>query len=273
MGPLERVGLAPVMKRTSGIREIVIGLIDGPVVIDHPDLVGENVRNLGAGAPVADARSGTAASAHGTFVAGMLCAKRTSFAPAICPNCSLLVRPIFAQLPPVYGALPSATPETLAAAIIEAVDAGAHILNLSVELSLASSWAQRALTMALDYALTREVIVVVAAGNQGSVGSSVMTQRPWVIPVTACDLHGQLLPDSNLGHSIGKRGLRAPGDRILSLDPTGPARTSSGTSVAAPFVTGAVALLRSAFPAASAGAVLRAVTQADVSRRRTVTPP
>ena len=38
---LELVGLSPLMARTSGTPEIPIGLIDGPVRLDHPDLVTE----------------------------------------------------------------------------------------------------------------------------------------------------------------------------------------------------------------------------------------
>ncbi len=49
--------------------------------------------------------------------------------------------------------------------------------------------------------------------------------------------------------------------------------TRSGTSVAAPFVTGTLALLWSLFPDAAAGLVKLAVTQAGVARRRSVVPP
>ena len=38
MGPLELVKLDRLMERSSGRSEIVIGLIDGPVAMNHPDL-------------------------------------------------------------------------------------------------------------------------------------------------------------------------------------------------------------------------------------------
>ena len=47
-----------------------------------------------------------------------------------------------------------------------------------------------------------------------------------------------------LGSSIGRRGLSAPGDAITSLSAAGPPLTLGGTSVAAPFVTGTIALPR-----------------------------
>ena len=62
--------------------------------------------------------------------------------------------------------------------------------------------------------------MVAAAGNQGTVGSSVITRHPWVIPVIACDLQGRPTTESNLGSSIGRRGLAAPGENIASLGTT-----------------------------------------------------
>ncbi len=75
----------------------------------------------------------------GIFVAGILSAKRNSTAPAICPNCTLLVRPIFAETAQENKQMPSATPEELATAIIESIDAGASVMNLSVALPQPSS--------------------------------------------------------------------------------------------------------------------------------------
>ena len=46
MNPLEVINLTSVMKLTSGRPEIVIGLIDGPVAMGHPDLAREGMREL-----------------------------------------------------------------------------------------------------------------------------------------------------------------------------------------------------------------------------------
>jgi len=106
---LDLVGLSPLMARTSGRPEILIGLIDGPVALDHPDLAAENIREVSGDLPAACADAGDAACTHGTFVAGILLARRGSPAPAICPGCSLLVRPIFAGVPINGEEMPSAT--------------------------------------------------------------------------------------------------------------------------------------------------------------------
>jgi subtilisin family serine protease len=261
------------MQLTSGKPEITIGLIDGPVAIDHPDLVSNDLQAVSEKWRSTCSIANSVACAHGTFVAGILCAKRDSPAPAICPHCTLLVRPIFAETTAENGHMPSASPEELATAIIDTINAGARMINLSAALIQPSAKGERQLAEALNRAALRGVIVVAAAGNQGTVGSSAITRHPWVIPVVACNDRGQPLSYTNLGSSIGRRGVRAPGDSITSLGSDGQPLTLSGTSAAAPFVTGAIALLWSEFPDASATQVRYAVTQHDSHRPVTVVPP
>lgn len=273
MGPLEMVKLTSLMQRTSGRAEIVIGLIDGPVAINHPDLLSKNIHEIPGPLRGACERADSLACMHGTFVAGILSAKRGSPAPAICPDCTLLVRPIFTEATPRNGQMPSATPEDLAEAIIDTVKAGARVLNLSAGLMQSPSKGQRHLEEALDYAASHRVLSVAAAGNQGMLGSTVITRHPGIIPVAACDLRGYPLHFSNLGSSIGKRGLSAPAEAIVSLGPEGKLHTWGGTSAAAPFVTGTIALLWSEFPRATSAEVRHAVTQAPSPRRVTIVPP
>jgi subtilisin family serine protease len=272
MNSLDLVKLTALMELTSGRPEITIGLIDGPVVINHPELMSENIRAVPGKSGTCSQASSTACM-HGTFVAGILSAKRGSAAPAICPNCTLLVRPIFSETVQEGGQMPSATPEELATAIIETIDVGARVMNLSVALAHPSSRGEQKLEEALDYAANRGVITVAASGNQGTIGSSAITRHPWIIPVVACNLQGRPVDLSNLGSSIGRQGLCAPGDAITSLGAEGKPLRLGGTSIAAPFVTGAIALLWSAFPDASAAEIKFAVIHASALRRTTVVPP
>jgi subtilisin family serine protease len=273
MNPLDTVKLTALMEVTSGRGEIVVGLIDGSVATDHPDLMSDHIRAIPEKSNGQCTQGSGVACSHGTFIAGILNAKRGKVSPAICPNCTLLVRPIFYETVTDKAKMPSATPEELARAIYECVEAGAQILNLSAALTQATLQGQRELEEVLDYGARRGTITIVATGNQGTVGSSVITRHPGVIPVAACNLQGQPLSLSNLSSSIGRRGVRAPGENITSLGTDGKPLTLSGTSVAVPFVTGAVALLWSEFPTATAGEIKRAVTQADGTRRRTIMPP
>lgn len=261
------------MELSSGRAETTIALIDGPVATDHKDLSNTNIREIPGRLRGTCGRASSAACMHGTFVAGILSAARDSDAPSICPNCTLLVRPIFAETVAGNPDMPSATPDELATAIVDCVDAGANVINLSAALAQPSAKGERRLEEALDYAAKRGVIVVAAAGNQGTVGSSAITRHPWVIPVVACDRRGRPIGYSNLGNSIGRRGLSAPGEGIKSLGLNGKAPTFGGTSAAAPFVTGAIALLQSIFPHAKVAEVKIAVTSAGVQRRPTVVPP
>jgi subtilisin family serine protease len=272
MGSLGLLNLVPLMERTSGSPQVKIGLVDGPVETRHPDLAGGRFHEFAQSAGASRAQGDGTARLHGTFVAGILSAKRGSVAPAICPDCTLIIRPIFAQAA-VGESMPSATPEELAAAILDCMNAGARVINLSLALAQPSLNGIRALEEAFDQAILRGVIVVAAAGNQGALGSSAITRHPWVIPVVASDDRGRPTNESNLGGSIGRRGLRALGVGVTSLAAEGEPLTLAGTSVAAPFVTGAIALLWSEFPAASAGQIKLAVTQAPSPRRASVVPP
>ncbi len=273
MDPLQLVRLQPLMSRSQGRSELTVALVDGPVALHHPDLARSQIKQISTEAGGSCSRLDSVACMHGTFVAGMLVARRGSSAPAICPGCTLLLRPIFTESKNGNGRMPSASPEELATAIRDAIGAGANVINLSAALAQPSSRGERQLEQALDYAAQRGVLVVAAAGNQGTVGSSAITRHPWVIPVTGCDSQGRPTTESNLGSSIGRRGLAAPGENIVSLGTDDKPQTSGGTSAAAPFVTGAIALLWSEFPSASAARIKLAVTQAGSRSRTTIAPP
>ncbi len=265
------VGLGPLMAATPGRSEVGVGLIDGPVTLDHPDLAVGMVRQVARGLDAACELTESYACLHGTFVAGILAARRDTEAPGICPGCMLLVRPIFAELAPGLG-IPVASPRELAAAVTDAVDAGARVLNVSASLAASATEGLRNLNEALDYAALRGTLVVVAAGNQGKIGGTELTRHPWVIAVAACDRRGRPLGYSNLGAGTGARGLLAPGDSVTSLGAMGGTLTWSGTSAAAPFVAGTIALLISLFPRAAAEHVRFALRPASAVGR-TIVPP
>jgi subtilisin family serine protease len=259
------------MERTAGNPEVVLGLIDGPVTTNHPELSGARLRDLsGRTADVSSTKNVTSQS-HGTFVAGILCAQRNSVAPAICPGCTVLMWPIFGEAHSAGIGMPNATSQQLAEAIIQTTNAGARVLNLSVGLVHSSTRGERDLVNALDHAMQRGVLVIAAAGNQAMVGSTIVTRHPWVLPVAACDLHGHPVRHSNLGRSIATHGLAAPGEGVTSLVAQGTA-TFAGTSAAAPFVTGTAALLWSLFPGVHASSIKVALTQSASSRTTNIIP-
>ena len=89
MTPIDLVRLTALRDRTSGSPDVVVGLIDGPVAVDRPDLANENISPIPGKPDGACHRASSTACLHGTFVAGILSAKRATGAPAICPSCTL----------------------------------------------------------------------------------------------------------------------------------------------------------------------------------------
>lgn len=262
------------MELTPGSVDIRVAVIDGPVATDHPHLVAENIVEIQSRFSATCYQSYSKACQHGTSVTSILFAKRTSQAPAICPNCTCLLRPIFFEEISDQNHIPTASPIDLADAIFDCIKARANLINLSVSLTMHSMENHQNLKEALDLAAKKGVIIVAAAGNSRIIGGNILTNHPWVIPVVACNSHGLPLDDSTLGVSISKNGMRAPGDNITSL---GNQRETpiklGGTSAAAPFVTGTVALLWSEFPLAPAYILNCAVTKFVRKKRNAITPP
>ena len=279
MDPLNQTGLQSLMNISSGDANIVIGIIDGPIDLNHPALEDSNIKTVRDSQVVACKNASSIACSHGTFIAGILCARRGLPAPAICPNCKIIFNPIFKEETDYTNnknmmIVPSITPEELANAIIETIDAGARIINLSLGLSSSSLTTYGKLQQAYDYALYRAVIIVVAAGNYGYIGNISLINHNWLIPVAACNEDGRFDRSSNFGPSIGNRGVMAPGINIKSTFPGGKYTHMSGTSVAAPFVTGSIALLWSIFPYASPSAIMYSITLGtSFKRRRSIVPP
>jgi hypothetical protein len=71
MNPLDLVSLTALMELTSGSSKIIVGLIDGPVFMNHPGLTVENIREIPGKLFGTCAQASSAACMHGTFVAGM----------------------------------------------------------------------------------------------------------------------------------------------------------------------------------------------------------
>jgi subtilisin family serine protease len=270
MDPLDLVRLRSLMGLTGGREEIAVALLDGPVDMAHPDLAGGRLVLLPTRGGAACADRLSPACRHGTFVAGMLSGRRGGAGAAIAPLCTLLLRPLFAERHEPDG-LPRASPEALADAIADCLAAGARIINLSAAIPPGGSKAD-ALQAALDAAARRGVLVVAAAGNTPTLGASTITAHPAAIPDIACDGAGRPLADATLGRTIGRHGLAAPGEGVASLAAGGGRAIAGGSSAAAPFVTGALALLWSLFPRLPAGALRAAVMRLGLARR-TVVPP
>jgi len=147
----------------------------------------------------------------------------------------------------------------IASGIVWAVDHGATVLNMSL-----GGAASRTLEEAVRYAVNKGVTVVASAGNAGVRGLTYPAAYAEVISVGAATKTGGRASFSQYGAGLT---LLAPGVSILQQSFSRNTGRSgyfyfSGTSMAAPHVTGACALLRSLSPGLSALQIRKALTGA-----------
>jgi cyanobactin maturation PatA/PatG family protease len=179
-------------------------------------------------------------SGHGTHVASIIFGQHNSSElRGIAPQCRGLIVPIFGDNNRKLSQL------DLARAIEQAVNAGAHIINVSAgqltDNGEAEGWLDRAVQLCKDH----NVLIVAAAGNDGCECLHVPASLPTVLAVGAMNDQGKPIDFSNWGEKYQNQGILAPGENILGAKPGGGTQKLSGTSFATPIVSGVAALLLS----------------------------
>jgi subtilisin family serine protease len=233
---------------TQGSSKIVVAVIDTGVDANHPDLRGALVPGwdfIGNDADPSDDHG------HGTAVAGVVAARSNNHVggAGICWRC--LVMPIKA-----LDARGSGDDTLIAAGIVWAADHGARVITLS----LGGPGSSVELANALEYASTKGVLVVAAAGNAGAMTQFYPAADPHAISVAATTVADSRYSWSNFGSWVR---FAAPGCNIAPILGNGYG-TFCGTSSATPVVAGLVALELSAQPAATARDVEDALARAAV---------
>lgn len=135
------------------------------------------------------------------------------------------------------------TQQTIIQGIISAVEQGADVINLSLG-GRSTDKSQKAYNEAIQLATNNNVIVVVAAGNSASDAKFYSpANAKGVIAVGAID---QNLNRANFSNSLEnlEMGISAPGVDILSCFPSNKYQKNSGTSMAAPYISGLLTLMR-----------------------------
>jgi subtilisin family serine protease len=139
----------------------------------------------------------------------------------------------------------------ISSGIISAADHGAEVINLS----LSGTAYSKTMCDAVSYAISRGAVVVAAAGNDSTSIQEYPAACPGAIGVGATDSNDALAPFSDYGYPAVF--VTAPGVSILSTYPGGGYQSLSGTSMAAPYVSGLAALLMGESPGRSVADVKR----------------
>ena len=224
---------------TQGDSQICVAILDGLVDQSHNCFNAANLTRL----PTliqGEATANGSMSGHGTHVASIIFGQHNSSElRGIAPQCRGLIVPIFGDNNKKLSQL------DLARAIEQAVNAGAHIINVSAgqltDNGEAEGWLDRAVQLCKDH----NVLIVAAAGNDGCECLHVPASLPTVLAVGAMNDQGKPIDFSNWGESYQNQGILAPGENILGAKPGGGKQKLSGTSFATPIVSGVAALLLS----------------------------
>jgi subtilisin family serine protease len=243
---------------------ITVAVIDSGVDTSHEDLQGKIAGSVSCLSTGGDASKCTPGGedddGHGTHVAGIIAAATNNGTgvAGVAPDANILSVKVLRK--PCDTCEVRGSADDVAAAIHYAVDNGAQVLNLSLGSTIQSVLGP-AFADAIDYAWTHAVIPVVAAGNDFILASG-FSSEPAVV-VDALNRSGKKATYSN-GVGSAKWAIAAPGgesddDASCVTSPNGilstfwsPSNNTSGyacvagTSMAAPHVAGALAILRSA---------------------------
>jgi thermitase len=126
---------------------------------------------------------------------------------------------------------------TISKAVRYAVDHGAQVINMSFG-TLDNS---QALKSSVNFALSRDVVLVASAGNNNTPAPQYPAAWTGVVTAASTDLWDQKASFSNYGSDVY---VDAPGVNIFSTYPGGSYAIVSGTSFSAPMIAGTAALIR-----------------------------
>jgi subtilisin family serine protease len=251
---LARIAAEAAWDLTEGRPETIIGVLDTGVQMDHEDLVGAIWTNPGEspdngidddGNGFVDDVHGWDFAAndndpsddygHGTHVAGIAAARIGNGIgiAGIAGRATIMPVDVF------QGGI--GTYEALIRAIVYATDNGARVINMS----LGASSYSRGEEAAVDYAYEHGVVVVAAAGNSGREEGHYPAAHVHAIAVASTTVDDHLSSFSTRGDFVD---VAAPGSSIYSTYLGNSYQYLSGTSMAAPHVSGLAALILSRNP-------------------------
>jgi subtilisin family serine protease len=232
---------------------ILVGHLDTGVDATHPALAGaidvfagfDELGNQVVGAPTKDS------GFHGTHTAGLLVGRTvdgSSFGTA--PGAKLASAAVIER---------GDVPARVIAGLEWCIGQGCRLINLS----LGIRGYDPAFTTIMSLLRQRGVLPIAAVGNEGPVTSRSPGNYTQVISVGACNEADEVWVDSSSQTIARPRrtapDLIAPGQRVWSCVPGGRTVAMSGTSMAAPHVSGLAALLMEHKPEATIDQIEKAI--------------
>jgi type VII secretion-associated serine protease mycosin len=254
-------------------KDVVVAVIDTGVDLDHPDLKGRVVPGYDAFSQQEGEDAGDVSSLnyvvssykHGSHVAGIIAAEANNGKgiAGVAPEAKIMPIKIFADLSDIIKSLWAKEEDTsytiisiLADGIVWAADHGADVINMSLAVTEDSATIDRA----VKYALSKNISVIVAAGNDRHLSNNrnYLAAIAGVVGVGATDENNAITFFSNSGDYVS---VAAPGLDIISTVPSFLNFNSyvkmSGTSMAAPAVAGVAALMKAKYGAQATPAFIK----------------
>jgi thermitase len=232
-----------------GRPDVLVAVLDTGVDHSHPEFAGKLVPgydfvDMPADEPglvgdvsVRDA-SAQDESGHGTHVAGVIGGLGRNMPQGLGGRCRILPVRVLGTMLEHGSRVGVGNCPDIDAGIKYAVDHGADVVNLSLGLAPVGPGIPH--RRAVEYARLHNVVVVAASGNDGRPQLLFPGAVPGVITVGAVTELTQAAPFSTYGEGLD---VMAPGTDVYSADLGGGYRYRSGTSHAAPFVSGVAALI------------------------------
>lgn len=254
---LSKIGAATAWNRTHGSSSINVAVLDCgiyesgsalPGYSGHPDLNGKIEKRVN----FSPASSLDDLCDHGSHVAGIVAAN-TGNGVGIA-GVGYNTRLFNVKVCNDFGSCPTSA---VVNGIRWAADNGAHVINLSLGGIGSCLPAEQD---AINYAWNRNVVIVASAGNNGSSSVTSPASCNNVLSVANTDQNDNKSGTSSFGSWVD---VAAPGNGILSTDFLGAYVNKSGTSMAAPHVSGLAALLRGSTLSSNSDIVSRIKSTAD----------
>lgn len=231
-------------------KDVVVAVVDSGVEATHPDLQGRVLagRGYGPSAPPDGRRDTDTGEGHGTIIAGTIAGRGD-----LGENSALGIAPLADILPVAVAS--GGTDQQTADGIRWAADHDADVMNLS----FAGSTPSQVIVDAVEYALSKNVVVVAGAGNVEETGAAVgwPANVPGVIAVTGTTRQGEPWQGSSRGPQAV---LAAPAVQIIGPAPRSASSNTylvaDGTSFSTAIVSGVAALVMAKYPQMNAASVV-----------------